>query len=106
MPRAVITKEVFPALQSLTIDHMGVMPDPYVSVAPLPSLSDVPKITHLAIKGARQTEATLLAFVERYGKKLESVTLHRVAEDSYDLMLNVLRSISLKKLKIAHMTDY
>ncbi|KAH4092658.1 hypothetical protein HBH77_094940 [Parastagonospora nodorum] len=105
MPRGVITKEVFPALQSLTIDHMSGMPGSYLSVAPLPSLSDLPKITHLAVKGTRQTEATLLAFVERHGKDLQSVTLKGVAEDSYDLMLNVLRQFNLKKLKIVHVTD-
>lgn len=106
MPRVVITKDTFPTLQSLTIDHMGDIPDPYVSVVPLPSLSNVPKITHLAVKGTRQTGATLLSFVERYGKDLESVSLHGVAEDSYDPMLNVLRQFSLKKLKIAHMTEH
>lgn len=93
---------MLPGLRSLTIDHRGCVFDPLVTVAPLPSLKDVPTPSHLAIHQTHLEEDTILDFVARYGQNLEVLSLEAVEGDTCKTILAILRHRNLKKLVIKY----
>jgi hypothetical protein len=104
--RIVVTKELFPLLRSLTIDHLDCESRLYERITPLPSPANVPKITHLTIKGSSQSKPTLLAFVTCYGQSLERATLEGIPGDTYVDMLHTVKPFGLKALKIKHLDNW
>jgi hypothetical protein len=104
-PRIVLTRKLFPVLRILTIDHSTMMLEEYDRVAPLPSLAEIPTLSHLAILGAYLDEPTLLSFLSCYGKNVENVTLKGSSEYSYRGVLEILNQGHLKRLEIIHEDD-
>jgi hypothetical protein len=106
-PRITIAKQIFPTLRCLTVDHGNCMTDAYITVAPLPSVEDVPRLLHLAVHSARLNEETVLDFVKRYGQAPETLSIQDTRGDAHKPMLNILRPKNLKKLTITHeISDY
>jgi hypothetical protein len=104
-PRVAITKTIFPALRSLTIDHRNLVASPYISVAPLPPSTDIPTLSHLEVHKAKIHETSLLAFITRYGQVLETVSLEGMQGNRYESILSILERKDLKQLTITHETS-
>jgi hypothetical protein len=98
-PKILITNSTFPALQSLVIDQRGTTV--FNFNASLPSLSEVPALTHLAILSASSNNERRTAFIERYGQRLQSFTFLGEIVNTYGSLFEALTRLRLKRMVFA-----
>lgn len=105
--RVAVTDETLPALRSLTIDHRdGLWGQPNLDAFPLPAATEVPVLTHLAVRNApMESPWGIPLFVERYGSRLTSLELHCVDGSTWERIINTLRKIRPENLMIKHEDD-
>lgn len=102
-PRISITKSTFPVLESLTLHNHGNDVDKLVT--PLPPMAEIPTLKHLNISGITLDTSTTLAFIQHYGRDLESLVLQGEVNEIYSDLLQIIDQLKPKHLTIEVRSD-